>query len=70
MNRKDSIAANLRANRAKAKLKQEEVAKAINKDIGTVRNYEKGETCPDLETAWVIADFFGLSLDELAGRIF
>ena len=58
----------LRACRKARGLKQEEVAKALGIAYSTYRRYEQGGTVPDLMTAAKLADFFQVSLDELAGR--
>jgi transcriptional regulator with XRE-family HTH domain len=34
----------------------------------TIANYESGATSPRITEAEILADFFGVSLDELAGR--
>ena len=51
---KNVLAANLRAFRARARMKQSEVAAAVG-GIG-------------YETAWALADLFGVTLGELGGR--
>ena len=35
---------------------------------GAVRRYESGEVAPSFDSAVAIADFFGVSMDYLAGR--
>lgn len=35
----------------------------------SIANYEVGRRTPDIETLCHIADYFGLTLDELVGRI-
>ena len=47
---------------------QRDVGVAIGKDPNTIRNYESGATCPDFETAWLLADFYGTTIDALGGR--
>lgn len=34
----------------------------------SIANYEVGRRVPDIETLCLIADYFGMSLDELVGR--
>lgn len=35
----------------------------------SIANYEVGRRMPDIETLWLIADYFGMSLDDLIGRV-
>lgn len=35
----------------------------------SIANYEVGRRMPDIETLWLIADYFGMTLDDLIGRI-
>lgn len=34
----------------------------------SIGKYETGVSCMDYETAWDLADLYGVSLDELGGR--
>lgn len=70
MNRKEQIASNLRAHRARMRLSQMDVADSLGVNIGTIRNYENGDTCPDYISAWKLADLYHVSLDNLGGRTF
>lgn len=54
--------------RKQKKLTQEAVAKKLGIPRGTYSNYELGKREPDLETLKRIADFHGVSVDELLGR--
>lgn len=65
---KNVMAANLRGLRAKARLKQSEVADRIGVSVNTITNYENGEGSVSYETAWALADLFGVPLCELGGR--
>lgn len=59
----------LRLCRAQSGKTQEEVAKETSISYFTYRRYERqGGTEPTLSDAARIADFFGVSLDYLAGR--
>ena len=51
------------------KVTQGEVARAIGCDISTIGNYESGRTIPDYENAWKLADFYGVSIDVIGGRL-
>lgn len=47
---------------------QKDVAAAIGVPLRTYQRYEYGEREPQLSTLIRIADFYGVSLDYLAGR--
>ena len=65
---KNVLAAYLRAFRARARMKQSEVAAAVGVTANTIMNYENGEGGIGYETAWALADLFGVTLGELGGR--
>lgn len=65
--RSESIAAGLRARRAIKKVTQREAAKAIGANQATLSGWENNAGI-GLEDAWAAADYYGCSLDELAGR--
>lgn len=46
-------------------LNQEDFARAIRVSRQTVSSIENGKYNPSLELAFVIADFFGLSIEEI-----
>ena len=48
---------------------QKKVAEAIGVDVRAYQRYEYGEREPKISTFFRIADFYGISLDDLAGRI-
>lgn len=48
--------------------KQEDMAKELGIVFRSYRRYECGESEPTLSTLLCIADYFGVSLDYLAGR--
>lgn len=58
----------LRQLRKKTGLTQEELAKKIGGTARVIGAWERGETQLQLEDAARIADVFGCTLDELAGR--
>ena len=62
------FSARLRAHRHNSGLTQEDVARKTGIAYSTYRRYEQGGTVPDLLTAIRLADFFQVSLDDLAGR--
>ena len=54
--------------RLKRKLTQAAVAKEVEIDTRSYQNYEYGKRTPPLNTLIALADFYGVSLDELVGR--
>ena len=54
--------------REAAHLQQRAVADGVGVAIRTYQYYERGEREPQLSTLVRIADFYGVSLDYLAGR--
>ena len=60
----------LRALRESEKLKQSELAERLCVTQRKVSYWETGKVEPSLEELWKIADFFGISVDELIGRSF
>ena len=57
----------LLALRKERKLNQEEAAAACGVAYRSYRRYETGEREPTLSTLIVLAEFYGVTLDELAG---
>lgn len=49
-------------------LKQTQIAALLNIDQRTYSRYERGEITLSVETLCKLADFYGTSLDYLAGR--
>ena len=49
-------------------LSQEKVAQELSMYVTTYRRYESGERELPMEVAVCIADYYGVSLDYLAGR--
>ena len=49
-------------------LKQQDVAKALGVSRSAYANYESGFRTPDIGTLTKLADFYGISLDELVGH--
>ena len=49
-------------------LRQIDVSRETGIDQKTLSNYETGKTNPDSEALWKLADFFGVTLNELVGR--
>lgn len=66
---KEAMAANLRSLRARDRLTQKDVAEKVGVNIQTITNYEDGKSSPSYETAWKLADLYGVTLGELGGRL-
>ena len=66
---KENFAANLIKYRKAMGLTQAELAEIINYSDKAVSKWERAESCPDLETVKVIADFFGVSIDSLIAEV-
>jgi methanogenic corrinoid protein MtbC1 len=49
-------------------MNQQELALALDMRQSTIANYEKETRTPNIETLIQMADYFGLTLDELVGR--
>lgn len=47
---------------------QKKIAQEIEVDVRAYQRYEYGEREPQISTFFRIADFYGVSLDYLAGR--
>lgn len=58
---------NIRCERLKRRMSQDELGKKVGVSRGTIGNYEDGTCNPTTETACALADVFGLSLDRLFG---
>ena len=54
--------------REEQRLSQDGLALKLNVSQSTISAYEVGDRTPDLETLIAIAQFFGVSLDYLAGQ--
>ena len=59
------MAINLRAARHNAEKTQEEVAAYVGKTKMTIRSYEAYKSRPDVETALKIAEFYGMSVNDI-----
>lgn len=64
----EDLSANLRALRARSDMSQDELAGALHVDRQTVSNWENGNNAPSFGLMVKIADYFGVTLDELVGR--
>jgi transcriptional regulator with XRE-family HTH domain len=51
-------------------LSQSQLAKATGVPVGSLKNWEQGIRLPRLDAAWQLAKALGITLDELAGKVF
>ena len=65
---KQVIASRLRGLRAERRLTQAEVADLIGCSQGTIVNYEDGKRSMSIGYAMLLADLYGVTLDDLVGR--
>jgi transcriptional regulator with XRE-family HTH domain len=65
LNIKDNLSQNLIFLRKNQKLTQGEFAEKINYSDKTVSKWENGDAIPDVETLYLIAKFYGVTLDAL-----
>ena len=63
------IAENIRKLRHNLNLSQEQLAERLGVRFQAVSKWERGETYPDIELLLSIASFFGISVDELLGKM-
>ena len=59
---------NLVSTRKLLQMTQEDLAEKVGVTRQAVAKWESGETVPDLEKSMLIADAFGVSLDELVNH--
>ena len=59
---------NLRALREAEKMKQSDLARVLGITQRKLSYLETGKVEPNLEDLWKIADYLGLTVDELIGR--
>ncbi len=64
----EQLAKNLLSLRAARKLSRDVVSKAIGISAKTYERYEKNERNPDAPVLVKLAEFYGVTLDQLVGR--
>ena len=64
-----TIGQKIRIARISLNVTRQELAEIAYVSPYSIANYEVGRRTPDLETLCLIADYFGMPLDELIGRI-
>lgn len=63
-----SIGENIRRLRQKKGITQEQLAEVLNISNAAVSKWERGGSFPDITMLFPIADYFGVSVDELMGH--
>ncbi len=63
-----SFSENLKICRKRLQISQEVVAVQCGMSSMSYRRYESGEREPNLSKLCVLADYYGVTLDQLAGR--
>lgn len=58
----------LRYQREAAKLTQRQLAKETGINQANISRWENGEVLPNIEVCVKLAEFYGISVDELIGR--
>lgn len=61
------FAGNIRANRARMKLTQDELSARSGVSQPSIKNYENELAVPSVENACKLADVFGVTLNDLVG---
>lgn len=59
---------NLKQIRLERNLYQKDVAEKLNKTITCICDWERGRTQPSIDDIIALADYFGVTADELLGR--
>lgn len=62
---KNLVAENLRAQRARKRLTQEQLAEMVKVNVQTIQNYENAQNVMSLENAFNITNALGITLNEL-----
>lgn len=64
-----TIGQKIRLARISLNITRQELAEIAYVSPYSIANYEVGRRTPDIETLCLIADYFGMPLDKLIGRI-
>ena len=62
-----TIGENIRRLRLERKMTQEQLAEVLNVTNAAVSKWERGDSLPDITMLFPIAEFFGVSVDNLMG---
>ena len=68
MDRTKTIGASIAAERTRRRVRQCDLARVLDVSIYTLSNWERGRSVIPSDKAWVIADEFQMTVDELIGR--
>ena len=63
-----TIGENIKRLRRGRGMTQAQLAKVLNISSAAVSKWEKGDSFPDITLLFPIADYFGISVDELMGH--
>ncbi len=63
-----SIGEKIKSTRISMNITRRELGENTYVSSYSIANYEVGRRVPDIETLCLIADYFGMSLDDLVGR--
>jgi len=65
---REKLAERLRMERARKKVTQAEVGKAIGGNAAMICGYENGDRVPSTPNLAALAEYYGVSLDYLTGK--
>lgn len=63
------VASRLKMARENKKLSKADVAKALNIATSSMTYYEQGQTLPSIDKLYALADYYGVTMDWLCGRV-
>ena len=63
-----TLADNLRGERAKTRMSQEQAARKIGVSQASIQKWEAGEVVPTIESIFALANLYGIEIDTLCGR--
>lgn len=63
------VASRLKMARENKKLSKAVVAKALNIATSSMTYYEQGQTLPSIDKLYALADYYGVTMDWLCGRV-
>lgn len=63
------VASRLKMARENKNLSKSDVAKALNIATSSMTYYEQGQTLPSIDKLYALADYYGVTIDWLCGRV-
>lgn len=63
------VASHLKMARENKNLSKSDVAKALNIATSSMTYYEQGQTLPSIDKLYALADYYGVTMDWLCGRV-